>query len=79
MQNPLSLEETTEKFIRKDLRKNFKNLLTQPIENYLKKFGFKSEMIMGMYAVTDGFSGLSSGFGELGAGFYFISLNEIIL
>jgi hypothetical protein len=37
------LEETAERFIRKELRQVFKDLLTKPIEEYLGRFGFQSE------------------------------------
>src|SRR5438045_7733895 len=65
---PLSVEATAERYIRANLRKAFLDLVARPVEEYLGRFGFKSELLMAMYAVTDGCSGLSAGFGTPGTG-----------
>ncbi len=75
LEEPLSLEATAERFIRPALRKTFLDLVTQPVENYLSRFGFESELLLAMYAVTDGFSGLSAGFGAPGTGLNFLFHN----
>lgn len=72
LQEPLSLENTAEQHIRPKLRKAFMDLVTQPVEKYLARFGFQSDLIMAMYAVTDGFSGLSGSFGTPGTGMNFL-------
>jgi phytoene dehydrogenase-like protein len=75
LKEPLSREETAERFIRPALRRTFIDLVTQPVENYLGRFGFKSDLLMAMYAVTDGFSGLSAGYGMSGTGLNFLVHN----
>lgn len=75
LEEPLSLEETAEKYIRPELRKVFMNLVKNPCEDYLARFGFKSELLVAMYAVTDGFSGLSGSFGTPGTGMNFLVHN----
>lgn len=75
LQAPLSLAATAEKYIRPALREVFMNLVTQPCENYIARFGFESELLVAMYAVTDGFSGLSASFGTAGTGMNFLVHN----
>jgi phytoene dehydrogenase-like protein len=72
---PLSLEETAEKYIRPALRKIFMDLVTQPAENYLARFDFESEMLLAMYAVTDAYSGLTGSFKTPGTGMNFLVHN----
>lgn len=72
---PMSVSETAEKFIRPKLRQVFINLVSEPVENYLQRFNFKSELLMAMYAVTDGFSGLSGSFGTPATGMNFLVHN----
>ena len=72
---PLPMESTAERYIRPHLRRIFMNLVTQPVENYLQRFGFKSELLIAMYAVTDGFSGLTGSFGTPGTGMNFLVHN----
>ena len=50
-------------------------LVARPVEEYLARFGFRSELLLAMYAVTDGFSGLSAGFGTPGTGMNFLVHN----
>ena len=68
MEAPLSLEETSEKFIRKELRRVFIDLCRGSARNYLDRFGFKSDLVKAMYAVTDGFSGVDGGYDTPGVG-----------
>ncbi|MCI0596435.1 MAG: NAD(P)/FAD-dependent oxidoreductase, partial [candidate division Zixibacteria bacterium] len=51
------------------------DLVTHPVEEYLARFGFESELLIAMYAVTDGFSGLSASFGTPGTGMNFLVHN----
>jgi len=50
-------------------------LVTGTVEDYLARFDFKSEMLVAMYAVTDGFSGLTGSFGTPGTGMNFLVHN----
>src|SRR4051812_11194909 len=72
---PMSVEATAERYIRANLRKAFLDLVARPVEEYLGRFGFKSDLLVAMYAVTDGFSGLSAGFGAGGTGMNFLVHN----
>src|SRR5688572_24715297 len=72
LEAPLPLGETSEKYIRPGLRDTFINLTTRPVEEYLDRFGFESELLVAMYAVTDGFSGLTGGFGTPATGMNFL-------
>lgn len=75
LKEPLSLENTAEKYIRAELRQIFLDLVRNPVENYLMRFGFESELLMSMYAVTDGFSGLTGSFGTPKTGMNFLVHN----
>jgi phytoene dehydrogenase-like protein len=75
LMEPISVEATAERFIRPGLRKVFLDLVKRPVEEYLGRFGFKSDLLLAMYAVTDGFSGLSAGFGTPGTGMNFLVHN----
>ena len=72
---PLSAEATAEHYIRPALRRAFLDLVARPVEEYLGRFGFRSDLLLAMYAVTDGFSGLSAGFGSPGTGMNFLVHN----
>jgi phytoene dehydrogenase-like protein len=72
---PLSAAATAERYLRPALRETFLQLIERPIEDYLGRFGFESELLLAMYAVTDGFSGLTASFGTPGAGFNFLVHN----
>ena len=72
---PLSVEGTAERYIRPALRRAFLDLVARPVEAYLGRFGFKSDLLLAMYAVTDGFSGLSAGFDSPGTGMNFLVHN----
>ncbi len=75
LQEPLSIEATAEKYIRKELREVFVKLCRGTITDYLDRFDFKSDLIKAMYAVTDAFSGLSGGFDTPGTGMNFLVHN----
>jgi phytoene dehydrogenase-like protein len=72
---PFSVEATAERYIRPALRNVFLNLVARPVEEYLARFAFKSELLVAMYAVTDGFSGLCASFGTPGTGMNFLVHN----
>lgn len=65
---PLSLEETAERYIRPALRDAFVRLCRGSAREYLERFGFQSDLVKAMYAVTDAFSGLDAGYDTPGAG-----------
>jgi phytoene dehydrogenase-like protein len=75
LSEPLPAEETAERFVRPALRQVFLELVRQPVEHYLARFGFTSDLLLAMFAVTDGFSGLSAGFGMPGTGMNFLVHN----
>lgn len=75
LHEPCDLFTTAKKYIRPKLRRVFTNLVTQPVENYLARFDFKSELLIAMYAVTDGFSGLTGSFGTPKTGMNFLVHN----
>jgi phytoene dehydrogenase-like protein len=75
LEEPRSAEETAERHIRPSLRRVFLDLVTGPVEAYLDRFGFRSPLLVAMYAVTDGFSGLHAGFGAAGTGLNFLVHN----
>ena len=75
LEEPCPAEETAERYVRPVLRRVFLDLVSRPVEEYLDRFGFKSELVVAMYAVTDGFSGLHAGFGMPGTGMNFLVHN----
>ncbi len=75
LEEPLSIEETAETYVRPALRKAFVDLCRGPVSHYLERFGFQSDLIKAMYAVTDGFSGLSGGYDSPGTGMNFLVHN----
>ena len=72
---PLTVEETAERYIRPALRKEFVALVRGTIGDYLARFDFESPLIQAMYAVTDAFSGLSGGWDTPGTGHNFLVHN----
>lgn len=72
---PLSVEDTAVRYIRPALRQVFLDLVTRPVEDYLARFDFETELLVAMYAVTDGFSGLNGGFGSPATGMNFLVHN----
>src|SRR6185369_9531665 len=69
LHEPFSLEETAERFVRKELRARFIALCRGSAREFLDRFGFESDLLKAMYAVTDAFSGLDAGYDTQGAGF----------
>jgi phytoene dehydrogenase-like protein len=72
---PLSLEETAERYIRPALRQVFVDLVGGSVADYLARFDFRSELLVAMYAVTDGLSGLNAGPDDPGTGHNFLVHN----
>jgi len=75
LQDPLSIEETAERFVRPALRPAFVDLCRKPVGDYLDRFGFQSDLVKAMYAVTDGFSGLYGTWDTPGTGMNFLVHN----
>jgi phytoene dehydrogenase-like protein len=72
---PLSVEETAERYVRPELRETFVELVRGDVTSYLRRFGFASELLVAMYAVTDGLSGLHAGPDDAGTGHNFLVHN----
>ncbi len=72
---PRSVEETAERYIRASLREIFIELVQGDVVSYLDRFGFASELLVAMYAVTDGLSGLHAGPDDAGTGHNFLVHN----
>ncbi|HUR73905.1 MAG TPA: NAD(P)/FAD-dependent oxidoreductase [Sporichthya sp.] len=72
---PLSLEDTAERYLRPALREVFVAACQGSVVDYLDRFGFASERLLAMYAVTDGISGLSAGVDDPGTGHNFLAHN----
>lgn len=66
--SPLPIEATAERYIRPALRQHFIHLCQGSARQYLERFGFKSDLVKAMYAVTDAFSGLDGGYDTPGTG-----------
>ena len=75
LDEPRSIHHTAETYLRPALRETFINLVMRPVEEYLARFGFASELLVAMYAVTDGFPGLSGSFGTPATGMNFLIHN----
>lgn len=75
LQSPLTIEETAARYVRPSLRDAFVDLCREPVSHYLARFGFKSDLVQAMYAVTDGFSGLTGGWDTPGTGMNFLIHN----
>jgi phytoene dehydrogenase-like protein len=75
LKEPLSIEETAERFVRPALRRVFVDLCRKPVGHYLDRFGFRSDLLKAMYAVTDGFSGLNGDWDTPGTGMNFLVHN----
>ncbi len=75
MREPLSIEDTAERYVRPALRRIFIDLCRGSVGDYLNRFGFQSELIRAMYAVTDGFSGLDGTWDTPGTGMNFLVHN----
>jgi phytoene dehydrogenase-like protein len=72
---PLPLDDTAERYVRPALREPFKDLCRGSVADYLARFGFASDLVVAMYAVTDGLSGLHAGPDTPGSGHNFLVHN----
>ena len=52
-------------------------LCRQPVAAYLERFGFRSDLLKAMYAVTDGVSGLTATWDMPGSGLNFLCHNMV--
>src|SRR5262249_40536426 len=75
LEEPLSIEETAERYVRPELRAIFVRLCRRSIAEYLDRLGLESELLKAMDAVTDAFSGFSGGYDTEGAGMNFLVHN----
>ncbi len=75
LESPGSIEETADRYVRPALREAFVSLCRGTVEAYLGRFGFQSELLEAMYAVTDGFTGLDGGWNAPGSGLNFLVHN----
>lgn len=75
LEEPLSIEDTAARYVRSGLQQKFVDLCRRPVGEYLNRFGFKSDLLKAMYAVTDGFSGLSGDWDTPGTGMNFLIHN----
>ena len=75
LEDPLTIEETGARYVRAELRDVFVDLCRKPISHYLGRFGFKSDLLRAMYAVTDAFSGLAGSWDTPGTGMNFLIHN----
>jgi len=75
LQEPGSVEQIADRHIRPQLQSTFIDLVRGSVADYLARFGFKSELLMSMYAVTDGLSGLNAGPDDPGTGHNFLVHN----
>src|SRR3954469_989927 len=75
LEEPLSIEDTAAKYLRPALRQVFVDLCRKPVGHYLDRFGFRSDLLKAMYAVTDGFSGLNGDWDTPGTGMNFLVHN----
>src|SRR3989440_2125741 len=57
---PLPVAETAERYVRPALRQVFIELVRGSVADYLARFEFRSELLVAMYAGTDGLSGLTA-------------------
>ena len=75
LHDPLSIEETAERYVRAPLRQVFVDLCRKPVRHYLDRFGWRSDLVRAMYAVTDGFSGVGGSWDTPGTGMNFLAHN----
>ena len=75
LEEPYSIEETAARYVRPELRQIFIDLCRRPVGEYIDRFGFKSNLVKAMYAVTDGFSGLFGSWDTPGSGMNFLVHN----
>lgn len=72
---PVPVEQTAQRYLRPALRQVFVDLVSGSVADYLARFGFRSELLQAMYAVTDGLSGAHAGPDDPGTGHNFLVHN----
>jgi phytoene dehydrogenase-like protein len=75
LEEPAPVEEIADRHIRPQLQSTFLDLVRGSVTDYLARFGFASELLVAMYAVTDGLSGLNAGPDDPGTGHNFLVHN----
>jgi len=75
LEEPLSIEDTAQRYVRPALREVFVSLCRGSVGRYLDRFGFESDLLRAMYAVTDGLSGLTGTWDTPGSGMNFLVHN----
>lgn len=75
LEAPVAIEQTAERYVRPRLRDAFIQLCRGSVGAYLHRFGFQSELLESMYAVTDGFTGLCGDWDTPGGGMNFLAHN----
>ena len=77
LEEPLSIEDTAERYVRPALREVFVGLCRGSVGRYLDRFEFRSDLLKAMYAVTDGISGLSGTWDTPGSGMNFLVAQHV--
>lgn len=72
---PLTVEDTAARYVRPALRSVFVDLCRGSVADYLARFDFTSDLVVAMYAVTDGLSGMAAGPDTPGSGHNFLVHN----
>jgi phytoene dehydrogenase-like protein len=72
---PLALEDTADRYVRPELRAVLVDLARGSVADHLARFGFGSDLLPAMFAVTDAFPGLHGGWDTPGSGFNFLVHN----
>ncbi len=75
LREPLSIEATANRWIRPALRRAFVDLCRGSVGDYLAQWGFESDLVKAMYAVTDGFTGVLGTWDTPGTGMNFLVHN----
>ncbi len=76
LEEPLSIEDTAERYVRPALRRGVRrSSAVARSGDYLDRFGFKSDLLRAMYAVTDGLLGLYGTWDTPGTGMNFLVHN----
>lgn len=75
LREPLTIEETAERYVRGELRQAFVDLCRRPIRDYLERFEFRSDLVKAMYAATDGLTGAYGTWDSPGTGMNFLLHN----
>ncbi len=65
---PLPVEESAQRYVRPGLRDTFVTMVRGSAMDYLGRFGFSSDLLTAMYAVTDGMPGLTGSPWTAGSG-----------